>query len=243
MVAVLGEQIGPKRYNHGRRKRAFLRSARRWRETFRPPRETERHSTGGLNAARHRELSQGLPQGFRPSQLAGRTPQGGPMHTVSRNAIPALTTEQMRAVDRAMVEDLHIELVQMMENAGRTLAELAITRFSPTSATVLAGPGGNGGGGLVAARHLANRGCQVQAVLSEPDRLTPVPTHRGGRHARRPGHRHPDPGPAQGWPARRAERRRTLPGRHLGAATGLPADGDSRPGVVPPVQPAPDRPI
>ena len=100
------------------------------------------------------------------------------MHTVSRSAVPALTTEQMRAVDRAMVEDLHFELVQMLENAGRNLAELAITRFSPTSVTVLAGPGGNGGGGMVAARHLANRGCQVQVVLSEPDRLTPVPAHQ-----------------------------------------------------------------
>jgi NAD(P)H-hydrate epimerase len=68
------------------------------------------------------------------------------MRTVSRSAVPALTTEQMRAVDQAMVDDLHIELVQMMENAGRNLAELAITRFSPTSVTVLAGPGGNGGG-------------------------------------------------------------------------------------------------
>ena len=106
------------------------------------------------------------------------------MRTVSRTAVPALTTEQMRAVDRAMVEDLHIELVQMMENAGRGLAELAITRFSPTSVTVLAGPGGNGGGGLVAARHLANRGCQVQAVLSEPGRLTPVPAHQADILAR-----------------------------------------------------------
>ena len=61
------------------------------------------------------------------------------MRTVSRTAVPALTTEQMREVDRAMVEDLHIELVQMMENAGRNLAELAITRFSPASVTVLAG--------------------------------------------------------------------------------------------------------
>ena len=100
------------------------------------------------------------------------------MHAVRRDAVPALTTEQMREVDRAMVEDLHIELVQMMENAGRNLAELAMTRFSPTSVTVLAGPGGNGGGGLVAARHLANRGCQVQVVLAEPDRLTPVPAHQ-----------------------------------------------------------------
>src|SRR5262249_32449935 len=100
------------------------------------------------------------------------------MRTLSRSAVPALTTEQMREADRVMVEDLHIELGQMMENAGRNLAELAIGRFSPSSVTVLAGPGGNGGGGLVAARHLANRGCQVQVVLSEPDRLTPVPGHQ-----------------------------------------------------------------
>ena len=92
--------------------------------------------------------------------------------------MPAVTADQMREIDRIMVEELHIELVQMMENAGRTLAELAITRFSPSSVTVLAGPGGNGGGGLVAARHLANRGCQVQAVLSDPGRLTPVPAHQ-----------------------------------------------------------------
>jgi NAD(P)H-hydrate epimerase len=100
------------------------------------------------------------------------------MRTLSGTAVPALTTEQMRAVDRAMVDDLHIELVQMMENAGRNLAELAIMRFSPGSVTVLAGPGGNGGGGLVAARHLVNRGSQVQVVLAAPDRLTPVPAHQ-----------------------------------------------------------------
>ena len=48
------------------------------------------------------------------------------MRTVSRSAVPALTTEQMRAVDRAMVDDLHIELVQMMENAGRSLADISV---------------------------------------------------------------------------------------------------------------------
>lgn len=106
------------------------------------------------------------------------------MRTLSYSAVPALTTEQMRAVDRAMVEDLHIELVQMMENAGRNLAELAITRFSPDTVTVLAGPGGNGGGGLVAARHLVNRGSQVQVVLSQPGRLTHVPAHQADILAR-----------------------------------------------------------
>jgi NAD(P)H-hydrate epimerase len=55
---------------------------------------------------------------------------------------------------------------------------LAIAHFAPVSVTVLAGPGGNGGGGLVAARHLLNRGCTVSVVLSDPDSLTPVPAHQ-----------------------------------------------------------------
>lgn len=78
-----------------------------------------------------------------------------------------------------MVEELHIELIQMMENAGRSLAELAVRLFGPRTATVLAGPGGNGGGGLVAARHLANRGVSVRVVLSRPaGDMGPIPAHQ-----------------------------------------------------------------
>lgn len=93
--------------------------------------------------------------------------------------IPVLTADQMREVDRIMVEDLEIELIQMMENAGAHLAELAQRLFRPARATVLAGPGGNGGGGLVAARHLANRGVEVSVALSIGEgTLTPVPAHQ-----------------------------------------------------------------
>lgn len=80
--------------------------------------------------------------------------------------VPALTADQMREVERLMVAEFRIELEQMMENAGRALAELAVDRFGPGRVIVLAGPGGNGGGGLVAARHLINRGRDVQVVLS-----------------------------------------------------------------------------
>lgn len=80
--------------------------------------------------------------------------------------LPALTADQMREVDRLMLDELHIDLMQMMENAGRNLADLAQRRYAPTDVVVLAGPGGNGGGGLVAARHLANRGVQVRVVLA-----------------------------------------------------------------------------
>jgi NAD(P)H-hydrate repair Nnr-like enzyme with NAD(P)H-hydrate epimerase domain len=68
------------------------------------------------------------------------------MTMINGRDIPAVTAGQMREVDRMMVEDLHIELVQMMENAGRNVAELALRRFRPGTVTVLAGPGGNGGG-------------------------------------------------------------------------------------------------
>jgi NAD(P)H-hydrate epimerase len=85
-----------------------------------------------------------------------------------RRAIPALTAEQMREVDRIMVEELHIELAQMMENAGRGLAALVLRRCRSGAVTVLAGAGGNGGGGLVAARHLANQGLDVAVTLTQP---------------------------------------------------------------------------
>ena len=78
--------------------------------------------------------------------------------TSSPEELGWLTATQMLEVDRIMIEDLEIELIQMMENAGRNLAQLILDRYNPDTVTVLAGSGGNGGGGLVAARHLANRG-------------------------------------------------------------------------------------
>jgi len=92
---------------------------------------------------------------------------------------PAVSGEQMREVDRIMIEDLRIELMQMMENAGRNLARLAVRRFSPDRVVVLAGSGGNGGGGMVAARHLANWGVPVAVVLGQDrERVGSVPGHQ-----------------------------------------------------------------
>ena len=98
--------------------------------------------------------------------------------------IPNLTTEQMREVDRAMIQDFHIELIQMMENAGRNLAHLARTRFlggDPRRKiiAVLAGSGGNGGGALVAARRLHNWGAVIRVfVTKDKTEFTPIPAHQ-----------------------------------------------------------------
>ena len=43
--------------------------------------------------------------------------------------IPYISTEQMIEVDRAMINDYSINLVQMKENAGRNLAHLAREKF------------------------------------------------------------------------------------------------------------------
>lgn len=88
--------------------------------------------------------------------------------------IPWLTTEQMIEVDRTMMADYRIDLVRMMENAGRNLAHLARARFldgDPRGkrVVVLAGTGGNGGGALVCARRLHNYGAAVQVVVTRPD--------------------------------------------------------------------------
>jgi NAD(P)H-hydrate epimerase len=99
--------------------------------------------------------------------------------------VPAITTDEMREVDRAMVEDYGIELMQMMENAGRNLALLtsSILGGEPRGKTVLvlAGRGNNGGGGLVAARHLTNFGVRATVLLTAPtEELSGIPALQAG---------------------------------------------------------------
>ncbi len=93
--------------------------------------------------------------------------------------VPAVTTEQMKELDRIAMEETGPNLFQIMENAGRNAAQVAIEMlgraWQAARIVVLAGPGGNGGGGVCAARHLANRRGRVALVLSDPDHLRDVP--------------------------------------------------------------------
>jgi NAD(P)H-hydrate epimerase len=75
----------------------------------------------------------------------------------------------MREVDRIAVEEFGLGILQMMENAGRSLAEnvLEMLGGADGEVAILAGSGGNGGGGLCCARHLLNRGLEVRIILSK----------------------------------------------------------------------------
>lgn len=97
--------------------------------------------------------------------------------------LPALTTTQMQEVERLLRTEFHISPLQTMENAGRTLAELARNLLDgdllDRPIVVLAGRGPNGAGGLVAARHLLNWGAWVQVLTSYPaDEYTGEPAQQ-----------------------------------------------------------------
>jgi NAD(P)H-hydrate epimerase len=117
-------------------------------------------------------------------QHVGGASENSALLTAPTDAVPALTTAQVIEVDRAMIEDFHIELQQMMENAGRNLAHVARTRFldgDPRGKRVvmLAGTGGNGGGALVCARRLHTWGAQVQVLVTKgDDGFAPVAAHQ-----------------------------------------------------------------
>jgi NAD(P)H-hydrate epimerase len=87
--------------------------------------------------------------------------------------VPAVTADQMREVDRIAMEEFGLGILQMMENAGRNLAENVLDMLDGTKGeiTVLAGSGGNGGGGLCCARHLHNRGFKIWVVLDREPRM------------------------------------------------------------------------
>ena len=107
-------------------------------------------------------------------------PPGFP--SISRTAVPALSAEQMAEVDRLATDVYGITLLQMMEQAGSHLASVAAHEaggdLRERSILVAVGPGNNGGGGLAAARHLANRGARVRVILARPARRL----SEAGRH-------------------------------------------------------------
>lgn len=78
-----------------------------------------------------------------------------------------ITSREMRALD-INSEYFGISRLQLMENAGRCVAEEIASRFKPyeTDVTVFCGLGGNGGDGFVAARHLICMGFKVSVILA-----------------------------------------------------------------------------
>jgi len=91
-----------------------------------------------------------------------------------------LTPRQMAAADQAAI-DAGARGVDLMEAAGKAVAETVTRQWPVGTVCVLCGPGNNGGDGFVAARYLRERGWTVRVgLLGGLDSLTPDAAH----HAR-----------------------------------------------------------
>lgn len=92
----------------------------------------------------------------------------------------AYTAKEVAAIDRRVTEELGVSVFQLMEVAGLRSAEATKTMVGEgSSVLVLAGPGGNGGDALVAAKWLLLWGFDVNVVLShERTTLKEVTSHQ-----------------------------------------------------------------
>ncbi|RDW12053.1 NAD(P)H-hydrate epimerase [Paracoccus thiocyanatus] len=76
-----------------------------------------------------------------------------------------LTTEEMRAIESAAMASGQVTGLELMERAGRAVAGQIRLRWpKPGRATVLCGPGNNGGDGYVVARYLHQAGWRVRLL-------------------------------------------------------------------------------
>jgi hydroxyethylthiazole kinase-like uncharacterized protein yjeF len=79
-----------------------------------------------------------------------------------------VTAAEMRALDRAAIEERKIPSLRLMENAGRAVVLEMQRQFGPLrgkTVTVVSGKGQNGGDGFVIARMLRERGSRARVLL------------------------------------------------------------------------------
>ena len=97
-----------------------------------------------------------------------------------RAGVVYVTAVEMRRMDDVTIHEFHVDVLVLMENAGRATATLAKQMLRETTfgkrVACLVGGGNNGGDGMVAARHLANWGAEVNVIVgATKDRMKDVP--------------------------------------------------------------------
>lgn len=81
-------------------------------------------------------------------------------------ALPKLTRNKVRELDRLAIEEYGVPGVVLMENAGANAARLLESSDISGPVVIACGRGNNGGDGFVIARHLEAAGHQVRVLLA-----------------------------------------------------------------------------
>lgn len=86
--------------------------------------------------------------------------------------IKVVTAAEMREKDRYTIEDIGVPGVVLMENAGRAVSRVILSKLEGVTdplVYVFCGKGNNGGDGFVVARHLWNEGVYVRVFCTEAE--------------------------------------------------------------------------
>ena len=91
-----------------------------------------------------------------------------------------VTSDEMRRIDDVIIREFQVDVLMLMENAGRATAIMGLQMLQGRTigkrVACLVGGGNNGGDGMVAARHLANWGANVEMIVGTiKDRMKNVP--------------------------------------------------------------------
>src|SRR2546428_11854955 len=105
-----------------------------------------------------------------------------------------ISPAEMRVLDRN-AQYFGVSILELMENAGKAVADAARSEFGAPgkNVLVLCGTGNNGGDGLVAARHPAKEGrgpgppARSPGQIAPPEPATDLPPLRDAQHPAGPG--------------------------------------------------------
>jgi len=97
-----------------------------------------------------------------------------------RAGVVYVTAEEMRRIDDITIREFQVDVLMLMENAGRATATMARQMLQGITigkrVACLVGGGNNGGDAMVATRHLANWGADVEAIVgTTKERMKSVP--------------------------------------------------------------------
>src|SRR2546427_5690568 len=91
-----------------------------------------------------------------------------------------VTSEEMRRIDDITIREFQVDVLVLMENAGRATATMARRMLQGTTigkrVACLVGGGNNGGDGMVASWHFSNSGAAIEGIVcTKKDRMKTGP--------------------------------------------------------------------